>query len=547
MPWWIPESVWAERSTMDKQAASPGKLVFRRFLRNKLAIIGVAVLILMFLFSFVGPFLYPYGQTEVFSTYRTMNSEYASAKERTEYVTYPLTGEVLPIQPKEDLEVYLEEDRLMVAEKLSEGLYAIGDGRLENLEQIGIYNSKIGAVSGQSPELSAAVAAALRQGNRIVSFEQEIYALAPGDVPIETKVYRGTPVMPETPMAVASLWHVEGAFSPQEQGRLLYENAEHLEEIAARLVIRDRSGGDTLSEDFKKQLKTAIETMEGNSAQFSYPLPSLDDSGSLVDTEITVTRKPLEYAVSCTQRVYVIDRYGEPSAAHPLGTDGDGMDVLARMMAGGRVSLLVGFVVVLLEVLLGMVLGGLAGYFGGWVDHGIMRLVDVFYCIPSLPVLIILGAMFDAVRMAPYVRLFWLMAILGFLGWASIARLVRGQILSLREQEFMVAAEAAGLPASRRIFRHLLPNVMPQLIVTATMGLGSVILTESTLSFLGLGVKHPMATWGTMINSVTRSTETMIRYTHIWLPVGLLICLTVIAFNFAGDGLRDALDPKMKR
>ena len=348
-------------------------------------------------------------------------------------------------------------------------------------------------------------------------------------------------------MAVASLWHVEGDFSEQEQGRLLYENAHNLEEIATRLVIRDRSGGDTLSRTFKERLGNAIETMEGNTAQFSYPLPALDDSGTLVDTEITVTKKPLEYAVSCTQRVYVIDRYGAPSSAHPLGTDGDGMDVLARMMAGGRISLLVGFVVVLLEVLLGMVLGGLAGYFGGWVDHLIMRLVDVFYCIPSLPVLIILGAMFDAVRLSPYVRLFWLMAILGFLGWASIARLVRGQILSLREQEFMVAAEAAGLPASRRIFRHLLPNVMPQLIVTATMGLGSVILTESTLSFLGLGVKHPMATWGTMINSVTRNTETMLRYTHIWLPVGLLICLTVIAFNFAGDGLRDALDPKMKR
>ena len=164
-----------------------------------------------------------------------------------------------------------------------------------------------------------------------------------------------------------------------------------------------------------------------------------------------------------------------------------------------------------------------------------------------MPILIIMGAMFDEMKMTPYVRLMWMMAILGFLGWAGIARLVRGQILSLREQEFMTAAEATGISVPRRIFRHLLPNVMPQLIVNATMGLGSVIITESTLSFLGLGVKHPLATWGTMINSITSSNENLLRYAYIWIPVGLLICLTVIAFNFVGDGLRDAFDPKMKQ
>ena len=153
----------------------------------------------------------------------------------------------------------------------------------------------------------------------------------------------------------------------------------------------------------------------------------------------------------------------------------------------------------------------------------------------------------DQMKMNPYTRLAWLMAILGFLGWAGVARLVRGQILSLREQEFMTAAEATGISINRRIFKHLLPNVMPQLIVYATMGLGSVIITESTLSFLGLGVKHPLATWGTMINSITSSNENLVRYAYIWIPVGMLICLTVIAFNFVGDGLRDAFDPKMKQ
>ncbi len=325
-------------------------------------------------------------------------------------------------------------------------------------------------------------------------------------------------------------------------------------------IVRDRSGLDTLSVDFKETVQQVIAEMDENNVTvktFNYPLPEVNENGetvynedgstNMIDTEITITRKPLEYAITCEQIVYMINRFDSPTDAHPFGTDGDGMDILARMMAGGRISLMVGFVVVLLETVLGVIMGGVAGFFGGWVDNLIMRLVDIFYCIPSMPILIILGALFDAMQMTPYARLFWLMAVLGFLGWAGIARLVRGQILSLREQDFMVAAEATGLPTGKRIFRHLIPNVMPQLIVSATMGLGSVILTESTLSFLGLGVKHPMATWGTMINSVAKSTETMTKYTYIWIPVGLLICLTVIAFNFVGDGLRDAFDPKMKR
>ena len=175
-----------------------------------------------------------------------------------------------------------------------------------------------------------------------------------------------------------------------------------------------------------------------------------------------------------------------------------------------------------------------------------MRLVDIFYCLPSMPIMIILGAMMDALRMNTYVRLMIMMAALGIMGWAGVARMVRGQILSLREQEFMVATEATGIRVKDRIFRHLVPNVMPQLIVIASLGIGGTIITESTLSFLGLGVKHPLATWGTIINSVS-SASAMAHYPFIWIPVCLLICMTVIAFNFVGDGLRDAYDPKAKR
>ena len=139
-----------------------------------------------------------------------------------------------------------------------------------------------------------------------------------------------------------------------------------------------------------------------------------------------------------------------------------------------------------------------------------------------------------------------MMAILGVTGWPGIARVVRGQILSLREQEFMLAAEATGLSVSRRIFKHLVPNVIPQLIVYATMGLGSIILTEATLSFLGLGVKYPYASWGNIINAVN-DVHVLTNYPFVWIPAGILILLTVLGFNFIGDGLRDAFDPKMKR
>ena len=326
------------------------------------------------------------------------------------------------------------------------------------------------------------------------------------------------------------------------------------------VVVRRYNGDDTMDLDLKHALRDKVaQMMESGAAndQLEYRIPKQDEKGKNLydedgilqyeDSHMTIKRRNTgEYVVNASQTRYLIDKYAAPSSAHFLGTDGDGFDVLARIMFGGRISLMVGFVVVFLECFLGIIMGGLAGFFGGWVDNLIMRLVDIFFCLPFMPIMIIVGALMDASRMDTTLRLFVLMAAMGIMGWAGIARLVRGQILSLREQEFMTAAEATGLPTSRRIFRHLVPNVMPQLIVAATMGLGSTILSESALSFLGLGVKHPLATWGSMINSVSTASA-MEQYTYIWIPVGLLICFTVIAFNFVGDGLRDAFDPKGKR
>ena len=234
------------------------------------------------------------------------------------------------------------------------------------------------------------------------------------------------------------------------------------------------------------------------------------------------------------------------SPDHLLGTDENGYDLFTRLMLGGRVSLTIGFVVIILESIIGVVMGGLAGYFGGWVDQLIMRLVDILSCIPTLPIMLILSATLTANGIADIRRLYYLMIILTLFGWAGTARLVRGQILSLREQDFMLAAKCSGLSTRKKIFRHLLPNVMPQLIVSMTLGLGSIILTEATLGYLGLGAPVGTPTWGAMIG-YANDKNILQNNPNFWIPPGVCITLAILAFNFVGDGLRDAFDPKMKR
>ncbi len=241
-----------------------------------------------------------------------------------------------------------------------------------------------------------------------------------------------------------------------------------------------------------------------------------------------------------------INSYAPISSSHPLGTDEKGMDIFVRLMYGGRVSLTLGFVVVILETILGIILGGIAGYFGGKLDQIIMRIVDMVNCIPTLPILLIASVVIDSWNVASEMRIYYLMLIMTIFGWSGTARMVRGQILYLREQEFIVACEVMGTPIWRRIFKHLIPNIMPQLIVSMTLGLGSIILYESTLSYLGLGIPLPFAAWGTMISSST-DPVTMSSYPTLWIPAGILIVMAVLAFNFVGDGLRDAMDPKSKR
>lgn len=270
--------------------------------------------------------------------------------------------------------------------------------------------------------------------------------------------------------------------------------------------------------------------IEPNYTEYEYVT---DDGEKIIITEVVETTD-------------TINKYAPPSASHFLGTDEKGMDVFVRLMYGGRISLTIGFIVVILETILGVLLGGIAGYFGRWVDQLIMRIVDIFNCIPTLPILLIASAVIDSWNVEADQRIYILMVIITIFGWSGTARLVRGQILSLREQEYITATEVMGLPTWRKIFKHLIPNVMPQLIVSMTLGLGSVILYESTLSYLGLGVQLPKAAWGTMIAGAN-DPQVLNYHLNMWLPAGILIVIAVLGFNFVGDGLRDAMDPKAKK
>jgi peptide/nickel transport system permease protein len=228
---------------------------------------------------------------------------------------------------------------------------------------------------------------------------------------------------------------------------------------------------------------------------------------------------------------------------HSLGTDEVGRDLLSRLLFGARISLTVGIAAVLMEVLIGSFLGAIAGYYGGWVDWALMRLTDIFLSIPLLPLLLVLTAIVVASSSKAALSFEVIIVIIGALSWMPVARLVRASFLSLREREFAEAARAVGNNDARIIFRHLLPNAMAPIVVQATLDVASVIILESTLSFLGFGIQPPTASWGNMLADARANLQQA-----WWAAVfpGLCILVTVLAINYIGDGLRDALDPNMR-
>jgi peptide/nickel transport system permease protein len=550
---------------------SPGMLVFKRFIRNRLAVIGLIILFFMFTFSFIGPLLSPYAQTQVFTGISSMSKEFAGAtfNEELRYTVAP--GK--KFGGAERAAFLLAMGKSQLTFKAGNNNYSYvkaGDSyyRIKELTPLVEVLGKIFKPLTEQP-LPADFKAIYEKAAAAGKTEFEINGIRYSTY----KEGKATRIASDEDVAIGTLY----IFDPYEEsqkgfvqsfnfampaGEAVALQAASFKSDGKRYDIQYGDGFATINDadgkpmadvsniivnplestaflpvDFKTIVREAITERKN---EFTYT----DQSGQ--ETHYTIVRVNRTFNIKRDTTISLIRQYEMPSNEHPLGIDNNGMDVMTRLMYGGQVSLMVGFVVIIIEMVIGVIIGGISGYFGGGLDTALMRFVDLFNSIPFYPMVLILGSVMDTLEVDPKARIFILMAVLGILGWTGTARVVRGQILSLREQDFMVATEATGLSTSKRIFKHLVPNVMPLLIVSATAGLGGIIITEATLGFLGLGVKYPLASWGSIIN-VSSDAYVMTNFWFMWIPAGMLILLTVLGFNFVGDGLRDAYDPKMKR
>lgn len=552
---------------------SPGMLVAKRFFRNKLAVAGLVILVAMFLFSFIGGMVSPYNESQVFRKTDHVWKDYAGATYNKSYIFTTANGAEFPAQGQQKFilatnkgndsfeandvtygleqkgedywaiyssesvatvltlkgkSTYKQVGNTEVTDEIKEGYEeAVAndentfevDGITYTIEKAGRENQI--TISGEVAFATKKVfSAAAKDADLGFQFKQAVLdAIEAGETSFE---YDGTKYELNT--------------TEEETSTEVVKDGEVYATIS-NLLVSPQANGVFLSLSFKEAVEQAI-------ADKATTFTAINEAGE--EETYQLQTKNTQYVVRSQKATTVNDTYSAPSKKHWAGTDGNGMDMLTRLMYGGRISLMIGFVVIIIEGIIGILIGGISGYFGGWVDTILMRVVDVVICIPAMPLYIIIGSVMDYYKIDPRIRIYALCAILGIVGWPGIARMVRGQILSLREQEFMVATEATGVRISRRIFRHLIPNVIPQLIVIATMGLGDVILMEATLSFLGIGVKFPYASWGNIVNAVN-DVYVLTNFWFVWIPAGFLILLTVLGFNFVGDGLRDAFDPKMKR
>ena len=552
---------------------SPGMLVAKRFFRNKLAVAGLVILVAMFLFSFIGGMVSPYNESQVFRKTDHVWKDYAGATYNKSYIFTTANGAEFPAQGQQKFilatnkgndsfeandvtygleqkgedywAIYSSESVATVLTLKGKSTYKqvgnteITDEIKEGYEEAVANDANTFEVDGTTYTIEKAG----RENQITISGEvafatKKVFSAATNDAEMGFDFQQAALDAIE---AGDAFFEYDGAtyeltITEKETSTEVVKDGEVYATVS-NLLVSPQAKGVFLSLSFKEAVEQAI-------ADKASTFTAVNEAGE--EETYQLQTKNTQYVVRSQKATTVNDTYSGPSKKHWLGTDGNGMDMLTRLMYGGRISLMIGFVVIIIEGIIGILIGGVSGYFGGWVDTILMRVVDVVICIPAMPLYIIIGSVMDYYKIDPRIRIYALCAILGIVGWPGIARMVRGQILSLREQEFMVATEATGVRISRRIFRHLIPNVIPQLIVIATMGLGDVILMEATLSFLGIGVKFPYASWGNIVNAVN-DVYVLTNFWFVWIPAGFLILLTVLGFNFVGDGLRDAFDPKMKR
>ena len=487
---------------------SPGALVAKRFFRNRLAVVGLTMLLAMFVFSFIGGVVSPYGQDQQFYTYTQMSKEYVGVT-RNDKLRFVVAdgqefGSIAQSKGNEAIkkgeETFTYKDNDYEVETLNEDLYVFRQGRT--------------VLAYASKDMVTAA-----DGVAELSFDAKLAALT-------------------AQAAGETTFTADGQdYELDADGNIIQRGSEVA--YIGRFVVSAADASVVISRDFRDRLEEAI---DDNITEFNYT----DADGNEAEYDIVYDASTGVWSVKQMTETYVFDRYASPNKEHWLGTDTNGMDMLTRLMYGGRVSLIIGFIVVAIEGSIGIVMGGISGYFGGKVDMFLMRFTEIFGAIPFLPFAMILSALMAQMDISENEKIFILMVILGLLSWTGLARLVRGQILLAREQEYVTAAKAMGLRESRIAFRHILPNIVSVIFVTLTLDFATCMLTESTLSYLGFGVTYPRPTWGNMLNGANNSTVIK-NFWWRWLFPAIFLAITCICINIVGDTLRDVMDPKSDR
>lgn len=524
---------------------SPGMLVAKRFIRNRMAVTGLVILIFMFVFSFIGGLVSPYGQDQFFYTDKTIRKSFGEAKENTEFrygsnsdELFGLTAQakaMLAIQQGKDSFNFSNHNYTM--NKVSDEMFTIScDGVMVGYAAKDMVNADA-ADQKLSFEFNYQALTAYATGAKEFTADGVTYALA-------------------------------------EDGGVTLDGADYA--YISRYLVQAISPDVFLSRDFKDKLLATIATAQDGKATFTYTdeslimnepeqtedgenangqtsgintedpnAPKQDDASNTAtaeyDLEFKAATNSWQILQEKSSRQY--DQYSFPNMKHWLGTDMYGMDMLTRLMYGGRVSLLIGFIVIIIETVIGVIFGGISGYFGGWVDILLMRVTEIVGAIPFLPFALVLSAILQSSDLHENTRIFIIMLILGLLSWTGLAKLIRGQILAEREKEFVTAARSMGVKEGRIAFKHILPNVISVILVSVTLDFAGCMLTESSLSYLGFGVQLPRPTWGNMLDG-SRNALVIQSYWWRWVFPALFLSIVVICINIIGDTLREVLDPK---
>lgn len=524
---------------------SPGMLVAKRFIRNRMAVTGLVILIFMFIFSFIGGLVSPYGQDQFFYTDKTIRKSFGEAKENTEFrygsnsdELFGLTAQakaMLAIQQGKDSFNFSNHNYTM--NKVSDEMFTIScDGVMVGYAAKDMVNADA-ADQKLSFEFNYQALTAYATGAKEFTADGVTYALA-------------------------------------EDGGVTLDGADYA--YISRYLVQAISPDVFLSRDFKDKLLATIATAQDGKATFTYTdeslimnepeqtedgenadgqtsgintedpnAPKQDDTSNTAtaeyDLEFKAATNSWQILQEKSSRQY--DQYSFPNMKHWLGTDMYGMDMLIRLMYGGRVSLLIGFIVIIIETVIGVIFGGISGYFGGWVDILLMRVTEIVGAIPFLPFALVLSAILQSSDLHENTRIFIIMLILGLLSWTGLAKLIRGQILAEREKEFVTAARSMGVKEGRIAFKHILPNVISVILVSVTLDFAGCMLTESSLSYLGFGVQLPRPTWGNMLDG-SRNALVIQSYWWRWVFPALFLSIVVICINIIGDTLREVLDPK---